>query len=279
VIYDIIRHPCLSLESEDCLYIFVRHGNETNPEFFAFMESVRFECCAPDTISDFFELLSAHIDEFNRSMWAAVSARVVLSGNVSRQFPPSVKRMKDKGLWGNVAELDVPDGIIAHLTRECGGNVHDRAVVEVTSSSVYCNDPRFAGGRAADLEEDSHFASRIHWGSGFVVHTRNNWLCYDFKERRIAPTHYTIRSNFGDRGGWHLKSWVVETSEDGNNWREVDHQEGSDELNGSHSARTFAVEPVGGPCRFIRLVNTDMNHSGNNSLDIEAWEIFGGLAE
>jgi hypothetical protein len=28
---------------------------------------------------------------------------------------------------------DIPDGIIAYVTRECGGNVHDRHVVDVTS--------------------------------------------------------------------------------------------------------------------------------------------------
>jgi hypothetical protein len=39
-----------------------------------------------------------------------------------KQFPPSVK----KGTRG----FDVPDGIIAHLTRECGGNAHDDKVVE-----------------------------------------------------------------------------------------------------------------------------------------------------
>jgi hypothetical protein len=34
----------------------------------------------------------------------------------TKQFPPAVK---------NVKGSHVPDGIIAHLTRECGGNVHD----------------------------------------------------------------------------------------------------------------------------------------------------------
>jgi hypothetical protein len=32
----------------------------------------------------------------------------------------------------NDIENDIPDGIIAHLTRECGGNVHDHHVVDVT---------------------------------------------------------------------------------------------------------------------------------------------------
>jgi hypothetical protein len=31
--------------------------------------------------------------------------------------------------------IDMPDGIITHLTRECGKNVHGRHIVEVTSGS------------------------------------------------------------------------------------------------------------------------------------------------
>jgi hypothetical protein len=44
----------------------------------------------------------------------------------AKRFPPSVK----KGI-----RLALPDGIIAHLTRECGGNVNNRHVVDVTSGS------------------------------------------------------------------------------------------------------------------------------------------------
>jgi hypothetical protein len=57
-------------------------------------------------------------------------------------------------------------------------------------------------------------------------------VCSDFKERRIVPTHYTIRSFGGDPGGTHLKSWLLETSADGKNWREVDRKEDNDELKG-----------------------------------------------
>jgi hypothetical protein len=38
-------------------------------------------------------------------------------------------------------------------------------------------------------------------------HTRNNWLCYDFKQRMIVPMHYAIRRNSNTPGSCHLKSW------------------------------------------------------------------------
>jgi hypothetical protein len=77
-----------------------------------------------------------------------------------KQFPPSMKIGKER----YNREYDVPDGIIAHRTRECGGNVHDRHVVDVTCGSfaketkganphsgAYNHDPDWAAKNVADL--------------------------------------------------------------------------------------------------------------------------------
>jgi hypothetical protein len=205
-----------------------------------------------------------------------------------KRFSPSVKKVKAAsampGKSGKEIELDVPEGIIGHLTRECGGNVHDCNVVVVTSGSFeketdgLVDNPRWAAQRAADLRTDSSFGSGYRKKKEDIMHTRNNWLCYDFKERRVVPTHYTIRSFGGDSGLSHLKSWAVETSADGKDWREVDHKEDNEQLNGNGVTGTFAI--TGGvECRFIRLVNIGSNHRGNDLLQIQAWEIFGSLIE
>jgi hypothetical protein len=187
-------------------------------------------------------------------------------------------------------EIDVPDGIIAHLTRECGGNVHDRNIVNVTSGSfeketaganphsgAFNNDPGYAAKNAADLETDSLFFSAFREKTD-ILHTRNNWICYDFKKSRIVPTHYTIRTFVGGPGWTHMKSWLVETSTDGENWLEVAREEDNNQLNGEYFTATFPVAG-GGECRYIRLVNIGSNHTGTDNLWISAWEIFGTLIE
>jgi hypothetical protein len=70
----------------------------------------------------------------------------------------------------------------------------------------------------------------------------------------VAPTHYAIRSGSAGPGGAHLKSWIVEISQDGAARREVDQKTNSDELNGSGLKPTFPVVD-GGRCGFIRPVN------------------------
>jgi hypothetical protein len=134
----------------------------------------------------------------------------------SKQFPPLVKKvMVTSVVFGDKRkmEIEVPEGMIAHLTRECGGNVHDRHVVEVTCGSFeketvgdnphsgpVKNDPKFAAKNAADLETDSRFHSAYRSPSEHISHTRNNWVCHYFKERMVVPTHYTIRTNWNDPG-------------------------------------------------------------------------------
>jgi hypothetical protein len=103
-------------------------------------------------------------------------------------------------------------------------------------------------------------------------------VSYDFKERRIFPTHYMICTGSRDPGSFYLKSWLIETSDDRETWQGVAHEEDNNQLNGDYFTCTFPVTGSG-ECRFIRLVNIGRNHSGNDYLWISAWEIFGCLIE
>jgi hypothetical protein len=201
---------------------------------------------------------------------------------MTREFPPLLRR----GL-----RFAVPNGIIAHLTRECGGNVHDHNVVEVTCGSfaretyganphsgAYDNDLRWAAKNVADLETDSEFISAYRGEDTYIGSGPNNEVCYDFKERTIVPIQYAIRTHGCDPGASHLKSWRVETSTDGRYWGLVASEKDNESLNGRSVTVMFAVEHPGA-CRFIRLVNMGRTHNGTDCLSISAWEIFGQLIE
>jgi hypothetical protein len=158
--------------------------------------------------------------------------------------------------------------------------VHNRGVVEVTSGSFEKASDAGSGfvQRSVDLETELSFSSAFRRRDYEIDHTGNNWLCYDFKDKRILPTHYAIRTNNQYAGGVHLKSWLIETSTDGQTWREVDRREDSEHLNGRWFMRTFGMTEVD-ECRFIRLVNIGRNRFGDDRIALSAWEIFGGLIE
>jgi hypothetical protein len=86
--------------------------------------------------------------------------------------------------------------IIAHLHRQSGGNVSDRGIVEITTSSVL-NDRCFAK-RVADLTDIEHIFVSKNEG--------NQWIEWKFKTGEIEPTHYSIRTHKGDTGTGHCKT-------------------------------------------------------------------------
>ena len=166
-------------------------------------------------------------------------------------------------------EMRPLDGIITHLTRECDGNVHEKGVVNVTASS-------FLGGdkpeNVVDLWSRSEFCSNP---------SPNSWICYGLGEWRVTPTSYSIRSYGRGPGGEHLKTWVLEASNDGSedSWAVVDSRENNSDLNSSYVIRNFAISaPPSEVFRFIRLRQTGKNHKGNDYLYLSALELFGALS-
>jgi hypothetical protein len=158
------------------------------------------------------------------------------------------------------------NGIISYLTRKFGGNVHDSNVVAITASSNNGNFEKYA----ADLAVNNCFCS---------MNTPNSWICYDFKRRKIMATHYSIRSYFnGSRGNNHPKDWVVEGSNDGISWTEIDRREDNSDLNASNVTKTFAITRSV-EVRMIRLRQVGANHFGHHYLLLSSLEIFGSLIE
>jgi hypothetical protein len=157
------------------------------------------------------------------------------------------------------------DGIILYLIRKHRGNVHEKGIVAITSKSVFSDNPMFAVRNVADLtDSDSHFTSQDE---------PDQWVCWDFHELRVRPTHYTLESIS-------LKSWVVESSIDGLNWTVIDQQMDNTALYDldENNIASFAVSKLV-ECRFIRLTQTGENHYDDDQLAMLAFEVFGRLIE
>ena len=173
-------------------------------------------------------------------------------------------------------EKDSLNGIIAGLTRECGGNVHKKGVVNVTASSVRSGrDYDEAHGRGSEPENAVDFGTDLVFRS---ANEPNSWICYDFKPRRVTPTSYTIRTYGGGNGLNHPKSWVFEVSNDGKAWSVVDRRENTTGLNNCHVTCNFSINPVPQTSfRFLRVRQTGRNHQSTNFLCLTSLEVFGTL--
>jgi hypothetical protein len=120
-------------------------------------------------------------------------------------------------------------GIIWSLAEKPGGNIQEKGRVTITSKLITNSDLN-AVTKIADVAAGSQSPSENEQG---------DWVCWDFREMRVRPTHYTIQSRS-------LQSWVLEGSLDGRRWTEIDRQ--TDRLNPRVQASnpTSIVYPTAG---------------------------------
>jgi hypothetical protein len=156
------------------------------------------------------------------------------------------------------------DGVISYLAKIHGGNVHEKGIVTVTARSLA--DPKY-GNLAAKYAADLVNPSTYFCSNGEL----HQWVCWDFHETRVRPTHYTLRTYW-------LKSWVLEGSLDGVDWTVIDQQTDTQDFTQRDvKAASFKVsEPR--ECRFIRLTQT-ANHTQTLCLQFWGVEFFGTLFE
>jgi hypothetical protein len=113
------------------------------------------------------------------------------------------------------------EGVFTRLARECGGNVHDRGLVACSARS--CGDVDWAAQNAADPSDGCFFCSE---------NKPDQWICYDFGKLRLKPTGYFLKTAVGCGDP---REWVVEASNDGENWEKF--SDGRDERDAAVSER------------------------------------------
>ena len=173
------------------------------------------------------------LENISSVLWRRICGRLLL---IEKKLTTS-PRVVPRGIEFVYDSSKPLGGVIAHLTLECGGNVHDQGIVNVTASSY----PETAK-NAVDLGTDSHYISHGEM---------DPWICYDFKRRRVIPTSYSVRSS---DGFCHIKSWVIEVSNDGSSWTEIDRRDNNNDLHGKYATANFRISMVPSEgIRFFRL--------------------------
>jgi hypothetical protein len=263
----IVSHPSLKLSTEDNLCEFFISLSERDLSFVALFEHLRFEYLSIPILSKFCDFISDHFEYLNHSIWSSLRRRLL--------HPISIIRPIDRfgGKCFSPVEGSPLEGIISYLSDKCGGNVHERGIVTITGHDCYSDNLCHAAFNAADLKADSYFYSK---------NERNQSLTYDFGDRRIQVSHYAIRSRHnGGVNDFNLRSWVIESSIDGDHWIEVDRREDDSSLNGRNLTQLFKVCGESVQSRFVRLRQIGRNHSStlDHKMVISGFELFGLLIE
>ena len=218
------------MKDEDQLLRLINRLYEIDVRYVGLYEFVCFANASVACVTEFAEAIC--IEDMNSAVWQKVAARLKCE----------VRKTTESGRWSRYTKRGLSfeasgqrefAGIIDYLRTKSNGKVDDE--INFMSSSNDGGDyPSYVPRTVALFDDHSKcFVSGNKPGS---------WICLDFKEHRVIPTDYTIRSCDGGTNNHHLKSWVVECSNDNNEWKVVDERENESSLNGPLCAHIFKIQ-------------------------------------
>lgn len=71
---------------------------------------------------------------------------------------------------------------------------------------------------------------------------QNPWICFDFKDKKIIPTNYQMKSYCGGPSSYyHPRNWIVEGSNDNSQWETLATENNCSYLNGFSNCFTFSI--------------------------------------
>lgn len=278
-IIDIIDNDHIRLKDEDQLLKFINELYKRDRSFSILYENVLFLNVSIESIDEFISIFN--IDDISTNTWINLRERLRIecnekqnkSGDRYIKVEKETKNEENK-LNLNANKITIPfngnnefSGIISYLREKSNQNIEN--VINVTSSSIYENNQNFNPFKAVLFEETAK-----DFGSG---NYENSWICIDFKEHRIKPTHYTVRSgkNYSNRP----RSWVIECSNDNNRWEILDEENNNTIFNDFLISHTFQINKQDtNEYRYIRMRNTGYDSNGSSYfLFINSIEFYGEL--
>lgn len=264
IIISIIGSNNLKLNSEDQLLKFITEICSQKVECSYMYEYVQFTNVTKDELSRF--IAHFNIEYLTYGTWISLSKRLFESEKNDIKNKERYRQNKALKKFVNIQYKEKTlRGIFSYLRTH--SNINDE--VKVTYSS------RFDG----DL--DLLLDIECQRNDFYTANLENSWICFEFKNHKIIPSSYTIRSCYYEKNKQHPKSWIVEGSENGFDWTIVDEQRNCSALNGSNLVRNFSIKNESEKkFKFIRIHQTERNWNSFfnvNCLSFCSIELYGKL--
>lgn len=158
------------------------------------------------------------------------------------------------------------DGIFSYLKKKYNGNVVERGLVSLDYQRTGLGNLS----QITDSENTKHVRC-------YSFYTNEVFITFDFKEKRVNLSDYTIRTNSSKAENSHLKSWKIRGSNDGQTWNELDYRFNDDSLNSTFAMKKFHVKSNDETYQYLQLITDEADWDGIYQIYITNIEFYGTL--
>lgn len=263
----IINNSNLVLKDEDQLIKLINKFYLNDWRFSKLFKFVFFSNVENSTIDEFLSIFD--YNNLTAEIWRSISTRL---RNTCKETNDEKNQTRYCCIKKEIGKKFQPkgdsnfDGIIKHLRDETNNNIEKK--INITSSVLASDYPP---SNVVIYEDQNKFFICDQSGP-------NPWICFEFKENKIIPTCYQIRSKPSGVNGCHPKSWLIEGSNDSSNWEVLDSKKNCSILNGSNIPHLFSINNKNSKeFRYIRMKLEGKAWCGNYHLELDSFELYGKL--
>lgn len=163
------------------------------------------------------------------------------------------------------------NGILTKLGQGNAMNALSNQIVNITASSI-----AFSSYQPKNV---------LNYGNDkqvfYSLDEPNSWLCIHFKDHRVNPSHYSIKTtSYGDKNNHIPRDWDIEGSNDNAHWDHLDSRRNEESIHDVAKANTFEITDAANKLnyyKYLRIIQKGKNTSNNNVLFFSSIEFFGKI--
>lgn len=230
-LFKIISNENLKIEDEDSLFDFIKDifDKEDNEPLtiIDFLEYIDFRNLSEEKFKE--AILSIDPNQMTNQLWKNICNRFLDNNKDQMNKTQSDSDSKFEIIEYKSGNDNMFNGIMHGLSAKTGGNISTNGTIEITCTSVESKETL----KLVDYENESVFYSN---DSNLAT------IRFDFKDKLIQPSSYKVKTAGNSKNCYHPKNWVIEVSNDGEKFIEIDRHENDSTLNGPLIIKSFNVQ-------------------------------------
>lgn len=259
----IINNSKLLLKTESQLLKFVNKLYMKDRDASVLYEFVQFAKIDSESLEEFLSVFD--INDITIETWEQLKEK--LRGNLNKTSSQRYKEKEKVGIEFKYDSNQHFNGIFHNFGKNSNGIISND--VNITSSSA-----------GTDYRQPTNVVlyNNSSRDSFYSINMPDQWICFELKNHQLIPSCYEILSSPFPKGNYHPKSWVIEASNDGNNWTIIDEQNNCSCLNDKSVIHCFPIKTKDNKSfRYFRFHSTGENWRNDNIIMFHSIEFYGSL--
>lgn len=259
-INQVLSNSKLKLKSEDQLLNIVNFLYKKNQEYSYLYKYVSFVNITKNKMKEFIEIFD--YNELDGEIWNSISKRLLKDDKNEKENERYEEKVNNKGITISFNGDNEFEGIIDYFRKKTNDNIINEMLI--TASSI--GNSSYPIKNLLNKDTNRKFLTQ---------NTPNSWICFDFKNKKISPTHYSIQTHCGC---YLIKNWKLEGSNDNVSWDVIDEQTNCEFTHKSNIIHTFQIRNKSDKkFRYLRIFSTGKNWENYNEIYLSSIEFYGTL--